>query len=329
MPPDRIEKLIGTERSGRISEFETTSKVHKSFSIYKVEKAKEIKLKPGEVLKGRILAVFNRGEFKEVEVDFGSFKVKARWNSYLTPEVGKKILVLVKETSPQIVLKLIETKVANLREFFLESFNSREEVFSLVRKLVGTNAAELNLESVKRLVKNSGLFLENKIHKANYEGINNDIKVKLLSLLSKVPEDKAEQVFKVLNILESYSISNLLSKNFFLIPLFLPYPPFIRAELFIDKKNLKFFRQQGFLTVIIILELEKYGKVKISLLFDREQKTFDIAFSSHSKELLNLLKKNQKILTDILQSKYKIKISYKQEVPQSPEILFSEIPKEL
>ncbi|RUM41366.1 MAG: hypothetical protein DSY34_03905, partial [Desulfurobacterium sp.] len=103
MPPDRVERLIGTEKTGRITEFRinrSPSKVKGSSPVPSFSTATEsIKLKPGDILKGKIVAVLNGKKGKEVEVDFGSFKVRARWNSYLTPEVGKNILVLVKDTS--------------------------------------------------------------------------------------------------------------------------------------------------------------------------------------------------------------------------------------
>ena len=329
MSPDRVERLIGTEKSGKITEFRTTSKVDKSFSVYQIEGSRALHLKPGDILKGKILAIFTQGETKEVEVDFGTFKVRARWNSHLTPEIGKNILVLVKRTSPEIVLKLLETKVANLKDFFLKSFSIREEIFPLHRQLLSTGTISFTTDSIRKLVESSGLFLENKIHAGNMKDINTDIKTKLLTLLSKVSGNEMKLVLKALNILESYSMANLLSKNFFLIPLFLPSPPFTRAELFIDKENLKSFHYQGFLTVVIVLSLEEYGSLKISLLFDRREKLFNINFSSSSEKLIKLLRKRQKMIDKLLSNKYKVRISFRCEIPQIPELYLNEIPIEL
>jgi len=121
LPPDRVERLIGAEKSGRITEFRVNrsiSRIKGSSPVSSFSSATEsIKLKPGDILRGKITAVFNKGKEKEVEVDFGSFKVRARWNSYLTPEIGKKILVLVKDVSAEVILKLLETKVTNFKDF--------------------------------------------------------------------------------------------------------------------------------------------------------------------------------------------------------------------
>ena len=64
MSPDRVERLIGTEKSGKITEFRTTSKVDKSFSVYQIEGSRALHLKPGDILKGKILAIFTQGETK-------------------------------------------------------------------------------------------------------------------------------------------------------------------------------------------------------------------------------------------------------------------------
>ena len=326
MPPDRVERLIGTDRSERVTEFKTTSGIGIISSIRRVTESGRISLKTGDILKGKILSVFTKGENKEVEVDFGNFKIKARWNSNLVPEVGKKILVLVEKTSPEIVLKLIETKIVNLREFFLKNFSIKEEVFSLYRQLLKDTPSDFSANSIRKLIEKSGLFLESKINKHKIEEAKQDLKVKLLS---SALQGKTDIALKALNILESYSLANLLSKNFFLIPLFLPSPPFKSAELFIDKESFKSFRYRGFLTLVIVMNLEKHGKLKVSLLFDREEMSFDVNFSSHSEELLRALKKELNTLKELLGNKYKLRVTFSSEIPKEPELLFNEIPSEL
>lgn len=330
MPPDRVERLIGTEKTGRITEFHISSKVKGSSAISSSSSATEsIRLKPGDILKGKIIAVFNGEKGKEVEVDFGSFKVKARWNSYLTPEVGKNILVLVKDTSTEIVLKLLETKVVNFKDFFVKHFTARETIFSLISRISIKNESDMTPQFVKNIIENSGLFLENKLYRGNLENIKNDLKAKLLSEFSKASGNEVITISKSLNLLESYTISNILSKNLFLVPLFLPLPPFNKAELFINKEELKNFYQQGFLTVVIVLDLEKYGKLKVSILFDKQEKSFRIDFTSESEELIEKLRKSQKDIIDFLGNKYKVKVTYTNRAPELPELQFENIPVEV
>ncbi len=325
-----MERLLGTEKTGRITEFRISSKVKGSSAVSSPSSATEsIRLKPGDVLKGKIIAVFNGERGREVEVDFGSFKVKARWNSYLTPEVGKNILVLVKDTSTEIVLKLLETKVTNFKDFFVKNFTVRETIFSLINRVSIKNERDITPQSVKNIIKNSGLFLENKLFKGNLENIKIDLKAKLLSEFSKASGNEVITISKSLNLLESYALSNILSKNFFLVPLFLPLPPFNKAELFINKEELKNFYQQGFLTVVIVLELEKYGKLKVSILFDKQEKSFRIDFTSESEELIEKLRKGQKDIIDFLGNKYKVNITYTNQAPELPELQFENIPVEI
>jgi hypothetical protein len=325
-----VERLIGTEKTGRITEFHISSKVKGSSAISSSSSATEsIRLKPGDILKGKIIAVFNGERGKEVEVDFGSFKVRARWNSYLTPEVGKNILVLVKDTSTEIVLKLLETKVTNFKDFFVKHFTARETIFSMINRISIRDEKDITPQFIKNIIKNSGLFLENKLYKGNLKNLQDDIKAKLLSELSKASGNEIITISKSLNLLESYTISNILSKNFFLIPLFLPLPPFNEAELFINKEELKNFHHQGFLTVVIVLDLQKYGKLKISILFDKPEKIFRINFTSESEELIEKLRKNQKDIIDYLGSKYKVKVTYTNQAPELPELQFENIPVEV
>ena len=333
MPPDRVERLIGAEKSGRITEFRinrSTSKIKGGSAVFSSSSATEsIRLRPGDILKGKITAVFNGEKGKEVEVDFRSFKVRARWNSYLTPEIGKKILVLVKDTSTEIVLKLLETKVTNFKDFFVKNFTSRETIFSLVNRISIKNDSDITPQFVKRLIENSGLFLENKIYSGNLENVKIDLKAKLLSQLSKASGNEVIAISKSLNLLESYTLSNILSKNLFLVPLFLPLPPFNKAELFISKEELKNFYRQGFLTVVIVLDLEKYGKLKVSVLFDRQERFFEINFTSESELLIEKLKKRHKDIIDLLRDKYKVRITYTNRAPEIPELQFENIPVEV
>jgi len=333
LPPDRVERLIGTERTGKITEFRinrSPSRVKGSPSVSSFSTATEsIELKPGDILKGKIVAIFKGKRGKEVEVDFGSFKVRARWNSYLIPEIGKNILVLVKDTSSEIVLKLLETKVSNFKDFFVKNFTTREAIFSLINRVSIKNEGDISPQFVKNIIKNSGLFLENKLFKGDLENIKLDLKAKLLSEFSKASGNEVITISKSLNLLESYALSNILSKNFFLVPLFLPLPPFNKAELFINKEELKNFYQQGFLTVVIVLELEKYGKLKVSILFDKQEKSFRIDFTSESEELIEKLRKGQKDIIDFLGNKYKVNITYTNQAPELPELQFENIPVEI
>jgi hypothetical protein len=336
LPPDRVERLIGTERTGKITEFRinrSPSRVKSSSPVSSFSTATEsIELKPGDILKGKIIAIFKGKKGKEVEVDFGSFKVRARWNSYLIPEIGKNILVLVKDTSTEIVLKLLETKVTNFKDFFVKNFTIRETIFSLVNRVSIKsikNEGNITSQFIKNIIENSGLFLENKLFKGNLENIKIDLKAKLLSEFSKASGSEVITISKSLNLLESYALSNIFSKNFFLVPLFLPLPPFNRAELFIDKEELRNFYRSGFLTVVIVLDLEKYGKLKISVLFDRQENFFEINFTSESGELIEELKKRHKDIIDFLGSKYKVKITYTNQAPELPELQFENIPVEI
>jgi hypothetical protein len=333
VPPDRVERLIGAERTGKVTEFRinrTPFKVRGSSSISPFSSATEsIKLRPGDILKGKIVAILEGKRGKEVEVDFGNFKVRARWNSYLIPEVGKNILVLVKDTSSEIVLKLLETKVTNFKDFFVKNFTARETVFSLISRVSIKNEKDITPQFVKNTVENSGLFLENKLFKGNLENIKLDLKAKIISELAKASGNEVFTLSKSLNLLESYALSNILSKNFFLVPLFLPLPPFNRAELFIDKEELKNFHRNGFLTVVIVLDLEKYGKLKISILYDRKDNFFEINFTSESAKLIEELKKRQKDIIDFLGSKYRLRITYTNQTPELPELKFENIPVEI
>ncbi len=333
MPPDRVERLIGAERTGKVTEFRVNRappKVKSASSISSFSSATEsIKLKPGDILKGKIVAIFEGKKGKEVEVDFGNFKVRARWNSYLTPEVGKNILVLVKDTSSEIVLKLLETKVTNFKDFFVKNFTARETIFSLISRVSIKNEKDITPQFIKNIVENSGLFLENKLSKGNLENIKSDLKAKIISELAKASGNKVLTLSKSLNLLESYALSNILSKNFFLVPLFLPLPPFNKAELFIDKKELKNFHKNGFLTVVIVLDLEKYGKLKISILYDRMDNFFEINFTSESAKLIEELKKRQKDVIDSLGNKYRLRITYTNQAPELPELKFENIPVEI
>ena len=144
------------------------------------------------------------------------------------------------------------------------------------------------------------------------------LKAKIISELVKASGNEVLTLSKSLNLLESYALSNILSKNFFLVPLFLPLPPFNRAELFIDKEELKNFHRNGFLTVVIVLDLEKYGKLKISILYDRKDNFFEINFTSESAKLIEKLKKRQKDIIDFLGSKYRLRITYTNQAPELP-----------
>jgi hypothetical protein len=171
--------------------------------------------------------------------------------------------------------------------------------------------------------------MENKIYRGKTQKLKDDLKAKLLLEFSKTSGDRMVTLSKALNLLESYAISNILSKNFYLIPLFLPLPPFRKAELFINKEELRKFKKEGFLTVVIVLDLEKYGKLKVSILYDRNEKFFDINFTSESEVLIEKLKEGQKELIEFLGDKYKLKVTYTNRAPKIPELHFENIPVEV
>ena len=239
------------------------------------------------------------------------------------------LLVLVKEASSEIVLKLLETKLVNFKDFFVKHFSMREVLFSLVDRFQLRDEGDITPEFVRKSVENSGLFLESKIHRGKFEGLKSDVKAKLLSQLLKSSGKESFTLSRALNLLEAYAISNLLSKNFFLIPLFLPLPPFKSAELFINKEELKEFKRKGFLSVVIVLDLERYGKLKVSLLFDSAERSFDVNFTSESEELLEKLRRSQEEIVKFLSGKFKLRITYTNRAPELPEVEFENIPVEV
>ena len=211
----------------------------------------------------------------------------------------------------------------------MKNFTSRETIFSLINRISIKNESDITPQFAKRLIENSGLFLENKIHNGNLEDTKIDLKAKLLLQLSKASGNEVITISKSLNLLESYALSNILSKNLFLVPLFLPLPPFNKAELFINKEELRNFHRNGFLTVVIVLDLDKYGKLKASVLFDRQERFFEINFTSESEKLIGRLRKSQKYIIDFLGNKYKVKVTYTNRAPELPELQFENIPVEI
>jgi hypothetical protein len=316
VPPDRIDRLAETGKVSRLSS-QRLSKIESS-SLHFSSSIKKLELKVGDVLIGKITAVYKDG--KEVEVDFGKFKARARWNSYLEPEVGRKIVVTVRDVRRDIVLKLLDLKLTNFKDFFLRHFATRDKIFSVVKSELNVPFEGFSKDYMEFLVKNSGIFFERKILNGDIQ--EPDIKHQILEKVSSLHSDS---LVNVLNTLEAYNIANQFSKDFFIIPLFIPLPEFKKTELFLNKEELRNFKEKGFLTIVLMIELEKYGDLKISILLDKQEKSIHISFEGMD-PLIEKLKKHSENISRLFSQKYKTYVKFLERSPTEVNLTFNPIP---